>query len=94
MVGAVRRWVNAGAHTRQPSPFPAFQLWCLLHGLTDPRAGKPEMPWPEASEMIDHYLVSVGLRRPPSGTGAQHDHLYPTLAPDQECGARLLPRLT
>jgi AcrR family transcriptional regulator len=68
LITSIQRCLNAGAHTRQPSPFLAFQLWCLLHGLTDLRVGKPEMPWPEASEMIDHYLVSVGLRRPPPGT--------------------------
>jgi hypothetical protein len=56
--------LNAGAQTRRPSPFLAFQLWALLHGMTDLRAGKPEMPWPAADEMIDHYLVCLGLRTP------------------------------
>jgi hypothetical protein len=30
--------------------------------MTDLRAGKPEMPWPAADEMIDHFLVCLGLR--------------------------------
>jgi len=33
--------------------------------MTDLRAGKPEMPWPGADEMIGHFLVSLGLRAPP-----------------------------
>jgi hypothetical protein len=37
---------RGAAQTRRPSLFLAFQLWPLLHGMTDLRAGKPEMPWP------------------------------------------------
>jgi AcrR family transcriptional regulator len=62
LIAAIQRCLNAGAQTRRPSVFLAFQLWCLLHGMTDLRAGKPEMPWPGADEMIDHLLVSLGLR--------------------------------
>ena len=59
-----------GAACRRPvagplvSRFLAFQLSSLLHGLTDLRAGKPEMPWPGADEMIEHYLICLGLRAP------------------------------
>jgi AcrR family transcriptional regulator len=62
LVAAIQRCLNAGAQTRRPSVFLAFQLWCLLHGMNDLRAGKPELPWPDADEMIGHYLVSLGLR--------------------------------
>jgi AcrR family transcriptional regulator len=64
LVTLIQRCRDAGAQTRQPSPFLAFQLWSLLHGLTDLRAGKPELPWPDPAEMIDHYLVCAGLRGP------------------------------
>ena len=30
--------------------------------MTDLRAGKPELSWPGTGEMIDHLLVSLGLR--------------------------------
>jgi AcrR family transcriptional regulator len=62
LIASIQRCLNAGAHTRRPSPFLAFQLWSLLHGMTDLRAGKPEMPWPGSDEMIDHFLVCLGLR--------------------------------
>jgi len=62
LVASIQRCLNAGAQVRRPSAFLAFQLWCLLHGMTDLRAGKPEMPWPGTDEMIDHLLVSLGLR--------------------------------
>jgi len=69
LIGLIQRCLDAGAQTRRPSPFLAFQLWSLLHGLTDLRAGKPELPWPGTDEMIDHYLVSLGLRAPRRPTG-------------------------
>jgi hypothetical protein len=64
LITSIQRCLDAGAQTRQPSAFLAFQLWSLLHGLTDLRTGKPEMPWPASDDMIDHYLVCVGLRAP------------------------------
>jgi AcrR family transcriptional regulator len=64
LIGSIQRCLNAGAQTRRPSPFLAFQLWSLLHGLADLRAGKPELPWPGADEMISHFLVCLGLRAP------------------------------
>ncbi len=64
LISSIQRCLDAGAQARRASPFLAFQLWSLLHGLTDLRAGKPEMPWPGSDEMIDHYLVSLGLRAP------------------------------
>jgi hypothetical protein len=65
VIASIQRCLNAGAQTRRPSPFLAFQLWSLLHGMTDLRAGKPEMPWPSPDEMIDNFLVCLGLRVPP-----------------------------
>ena len=62
LIASIQRCLNARAQTRRSSVFLAFQLWCLLHGMTDLRAGKPELPWPGAGEMIDHLLVSLGLR--------------------------------
>ena len=62
LVALIQRCLDAGAQTRQPSGFLAFQLWSLLHGLTDLRSGKPELPWPDTEALIDHYLVCVGLR--------------------------------
>ena len=64
LIASIQRCLNAGAQTRRSSPFLAFQLWSLLHGMTDLRASKPEMPWPGADEMIGHFLVSLGLRAP------------------------------
>ncbi len=64
LVGSIQRCLNAGAQTRGAAPFLAFQLWSLLHGMTDLRAGKPEMPWPGPDEMIDHFLACLGLRVP------------------------------
>jgi AcrR family transcriptional regulator len=64
LIASIQRCLNAGAQTRRPSNFLPFQLWSLLHGMTDLRAGKPELPWPGADEMIDHFLVSLGLRAP------------------------------
>jgi hypothetical protein len=64
LIASIQRCLNAGAQTRRPSPFLAFQLWSLLHGMTDLRAGKPEMPWPGPDEMIDNFLVCLGLRLP------------------------------
>jgi AcrR family transcriptional regulator len=64
LIAAIQRCLNAGAQTRRPSHFLAFQLWSLLHGMTDLRAGKPEMPWAGADEMIENYLVCLGLRVP------------------------------
>jgi AcrR family transcriptional regulator len=64
LIASIQRCLNAGAQTRRPSPFLALQLWSLLHGMTDLRAGKPEMPWPGSDEMIDHFLVCLGLRVP------------------------------
>jgi AcrR family transcriptional regulator len=64
LIASIQRCLDTGAQTRRPSPFLAFQLWALLHGMTDLRTGKPEMPWPGADEMIDHYLISLGLRTP------------------------------
>lgn len=62
LIASIQRCLSAGAQTRRPSPFLAYQLWSLLHGMTDLRAGKPEMPWPGSGEMIDHFLICVGLR--------------------------------
>ena len=56
-VTSIQRCINAGAQNRRPVPFLAFQAWSLLHGMTDLCAGKPEMPWHAADEMIDHFLV-------------------------------------
>jgi AcrR family transcriptional regulator len=68
LIGSVQRCLDAGARTRQGATFLAFQLWSFLHGMTDLRAGKPELPWPEAEEMISNFLVSMGLRKPrPTG---------------------------
>jgi AcrR family transcriptional regulator len=64
LIASIQRCLNAGAQTRQPSPFLAFQLWSFLHGMTDLRASKPEMPWPGPDEMIDNFLVCLGLRAP------------------------------
>jgi AcrR family transcriptional regulator len=64
LIASIQRCLDAGAQTRRPGPFLAFQLWSLLHGMTDLRAGKPEMPWPGADEMIDNFLVCLGLRIP------------------------------
>jgi AcrR family transcriptional regulator len=64
LIASIQRCINAGAQTRRSSPFLAFQLWSLLHGMTDLRTGKPEMPWPGPDEMIDHFLISLGLRAP------------------------------
>lgn len=64
LIASIQRCLNAGAQTRRPSAFLAFQLWSLLHGMTDLRVGKPEMPWPGSDEMIDNYLVCLGLRAP------------------------------
>ena len=64
LIASIQRCLDAGAQTRRPSPFLAFQLWSLLHGMTDLRAGKPEMPWPGSDEMIDNFLVCLGLRAP------------------------------
>jgi hypothetical protein len=63
-IDSIQRCLNAGALTRRSSPFLAFQLWSLLHGMTDLRAGKPEMPWPGSDEMIDNFLACMGLRVP------------------------------
>jgi hypothetical protein len=46
LIAFIQRCLNAGAQTRWPSSFLAFQLWSLLDGMTDLRAGKSEMPWP------------------------------------------------
>ena len=62
LIVSVQRCLDVGAQARRPSAFLAFQLWWLLHGMTDLRAGKPEMPWPGTNEMTDHLLVSLGLR--------------------------------
>ena len=62
LIASVQRCLDAGAQARRPSAFLALQLWCLLHGMTDLRAAKPEMPCPGTDEMIDHFLVSLGLR--------------------------------
>ena len=64
MHASIRRSLDAGTRTRRSSPFLAFQPWSLLHGLTDLRASKPELPWPGSDEMIDNYLVCLGLRAP------------------------------
>jgi AcrR family transcriptional regulator len=64
LIASIQRCLNAGAQTRRPSPFLAFQLWSLLHGMTDLRVGKPEMPWPGSDEMIDNFLVCLGLHAP------------------------------
>jgi AcrR family transcriptional regulator len=64
LIASIQRCLNAAAQTRRSSPFLAYQLWSLLHGMTDLRAGKPEMPWPGPDEMINHYLVCLGLRVP------------------------------
>ena len=64
LIASIQRCRDAAAQTRQPASFLAYQLWSLLHGLTDLRTGKPELPWPASGEMIDHYLVCVGLRGP------------------------------
>jgi AcrR family transcriptional regulator len=64
LIASIQRCRDAGAQTRQPASFLAYQLWSLLHGLTDLRTGKPELPWPGSEDMIDHYLVCVGLRGP------------------------------
>jgi len=64
LIDSIQRCLNAGAQTRRPSLFLAFQLWSLLHGMTDLRAGKPKMPWPGPDEMIDNFLVCLGLRAP------------------------------
>lgn len=64
LIASIQRCLNAGAQTRRSSSFLAFQLWSLLHGMTDLRAGKPEMRWPGSDEMIDNFLVCLGLRAP------------------------------
>jgi AcrR family transcriptional regulator len=61
LIADIQRCLNAGARTRRPAPFLAFQLWSLLHGMVDLRAGKPEMPWPGNAEMIDNLLACLGL---------------------------------
>ena len=64
LIASIQRCLDAGAQTRRSSPFLAFQLWSLLHGMTDLRAGKPELPWPGSDEMIDNFLACLGLRVP------------------------------
>ncbi|MBA2553864.1 MAG: TetR/AcrR family transcriptional regulator [Geodermatophilaceae bacterium] len=37
----------------------ATELWASLHGIVDLRITKPEMPWPDAIELIDAALSAV-----------------------------------
>ena len=68
LIASIQRCLDAGARTRHGSAFLAFQLWSFLHGMTELRAGKPELPWPDADDMISNFLVSMGLRKPrPTG---------------------------
>ena len=64
LTASIQRCLDAGARTRHGSAFLAFQLWSFLHGMTELRASKPELPWPDADNMISNFVVSMGLRRP------------------------------
>jgi AcrR family transcriptional regulator len=44
----------------------ACGLWMTVHGITSLLIAKPEFPWPDRQQLIDHAIATcaVGLRRP------------------------------
>lgn len=57
LVASVRSCASAGADPL----LVAVQLWSFLHGLADLRLTKPELPWPDARDVIDTTLPMLGL---------------------------------
>jgi AcrR family transcriptional regulator len=64
LVNAIERCRRAGAATRRGSQFLAFHLWSTLHGIVDLRTGKPELPWPDDTDLADTALFGLALTPP------------------------------
>lgn len=62
--GSIQQCLTAGARAHGTSASLAFLLWSALHGMTDLRTGKPELPWPAPDLMIDQFLAGLGLTKP------------------------------
>jgi len=60
---AVQRCLDASPRrpSARDSSFLAFQLWAWMHGLTNLRISKPEMPWPAIDALLDATLSDLGL---------------------------------
>jgi hypothetical protein len=52
-------------------PVPRLPLWSTLHGIVDLRTGKPELPWPDDTDLADTALFGLALTppRPPAPDG-------------------------
>ncbi|MCL2394038.1 MAG: TetR/AcrR family transcriptional regulator [Acidimicrobiaceae bacterium] len=48
-------------HDAANAMFVAMLVWTQLHGIADLQLSKPELPWPAATELIDHALVGLDL---------------------------------
>jgi len=54
--------------------FVAMLVWTQLHGIADLQLSKPELPWPAATDLIDHALVGLGLLdRPARAKARKHN---------------------
>lgn len=63
LVDGVQRCLDASSSDDAPRDglFVAIQLWAWLHGLTDLRISKPEMPWPPIDRLLDATLSDLRL---------------------------------
>jgi AcrR family transcriptional regulator len=63
LVQAVQACLDAGVIRPADPTLVAFGLWSAVHGLTSFLITKPEFPWPDLDELLDHILSTlvVGL---------------------------------
>lgn len=63
LVDAVQRCLDSTSanEAQRDSRFVATQLWASLHGLTDLRISKPEMPWPSNDRLLAATLSDLRL---------------------------------
>ncbi|HJP66209.1 MAG TPA: TetR-like C-terminal domain-containing protein, partial [Actinomycetota bacterium] len=77
LLQTVQRCVDAGALRPAEPVLVSLGLWAAVHGVTSLLITKPEFPWPDVDQLIDHVLsmcvdgLAVGDRRKPSRRSAR-----------------------
>jgi AcrR family transcriptional regulator len=69
LVDVVKGCLDAGHFVPGDPMMIAIDLWVTVHGLTSLFIAKPEFPWPDKQELIEHILDTHlrGLRRDGEG---------------------------
>lgn len=69
LIADIEAAITAGQLRSHDSAMVASGLWMMVHGITSLLISKPDFPWPDRAQLIEHVLhtYSSGLRPDPAG---------------------------